>query len=506
VQVKTSLQSRFAVAVLVTTLAVLIRFLLNPVLGHDAPLMVSILAVMFAAWYGGRGSGVLAIALSAVLSVFLFIRPLYSLRIAHFSDVLRLVLFIVIGLLITWLTEALRAAAMERQRSERVSRGQTAVLANTLDALTANPELDTFLRQVLTDVAEQLKSPSASLWFYNAKEGTLDFHIAGGGSGERAAPPAVPEPLLAEETPLWKELVLSQRPLVVTDIENDPRIKNRDRLLAEGVQTLLLVPLLMNDEAIGLLSICSGRHHWYEPEEIELAKALAQQATLAVQLTRLAEQGRQAAVLQERNRLAREIHDTLAQGFTGIVVQVEAAEYVLTKAPEQAREHLARAGALARESLTEARRSVQALRPQALEQSSLINAFARHVEQMTYGTPVQAHFRVHGTPASLCHDKETDLLRIGLEALTNALKHARASVIHVELSFEPEQVRLSVRDDGQGFAPRFPDAADGFGLKGIRERVAHLGGQLTVASRPGQGTEVVAVVPLARLSPTRRLL
>ncbi len=495
VQVKTSPLSRFTVAVLATALAVLIRFLLNPVLGHDAPLLVSILAVMFAAWYGGRGSGMLAILLSAVLSVFLFIRPLYSLRIDNFSDVLRLVLFIVIGLLITWLTEALRAAATERQRSERISRGQTAVLANTLNALTANPELDTFLRQVLTDVAEQLESPSASLWFCNAEEGILDFYIASGANGERAAPPAVPEPLLCQRSSLWKELVISRRPLVVTDVRNDPRIGNQDRWLAEGMQTLLLVPLLMNNEAIGLLSISSGQHRRYEPEEMELAKALAQQATLAMQLTRLAEQGRQTAVLQERNRLAREIHDTLAQGFTGIVVQLEAAEYVLTKAPQEAREHLARAGALARESLTEARRSVRALRPQALEQSSLISAFARHVEQMTYGTPTQAHFRVHGTPPSLGHNKETDLLRIGLEALTNALKHARANVIRVELFFEPGEVRLSVRDDGQGFDPHLAEAAEGFGLKGIHERVADLGGQLTVASGPGQGTEVVVVIP-----------
>jgi signal transduction histidine kinase len=223
-----------------------------------------------------------------------------------------------------------------------------------------------------------------------------------------------------------------------------------------------------------------------------------------------AEQAREFAVLQERNRLAREIHDTLAQGFTGIVIQLEAAEDSLADAPDEARAHIFRARTLARESLAEARRSVQALRPHLLEQRDLGFALRYYVEQMTAGTAVQAEVIVEGTPpdTGIAEETEGHLLRIGLEALTNTLKHANARHVQVRLSFLPNEVRLAVKDDGCGFeVGAYPSGQTdgsgegthlGFGLAAMRERAQRIGGKLIVESRRGKGSEVTVVVPVNR--------
>jgi PAS domain S-box-containing protein len=397
----------------------------------------------------------------------------------------------------------------ERKRAEHVLRGQKTALTRTIHALTAEPELDAFLGQVLTAVAEQFDSCSTSLWFCDAAQDTVSLHMTCGAripSGEQPCPTAGSGPLPARDVPLWQELMRTRQPLVIEDVARDPRITRCPGLAPPDAQTLLLVPLLLGDEAIGWLSIANARNRGFQPEEIELAQALAQQATLAVQLTGLAEQGQQAAVLAERNRMAREIHDTLAQGFTGILIQLEAAEDTLTEEPEAAQAHIARARDLARQSLAEARRSVWALRSQALEGSSLPGTLANLTRQMIFGTHMHMEFHVHGTPRSLPADTESNLLRIGLEALTNALKHAEATAIRVELSFASGQVRLSVQDNGKGFDPHRPTRADSFGLTGMRERAQSMGGQLTVASRPGQGTEVVVVAPTAASDMTGGLL
>jgi signal transduction histidine kinase len=222
-----------------------------------------------------------------------------------------------------------------------------------------------------------------------------------------------------------------------------------------------------------------------------------------------AEQAREYAVLQERNRLAREIHDTLAQGFTGIVIQLEAAEDSLHDDPQEAQAHIARARTLARESLAEARRSVQALRPHLLEQRDLSFALKYYVEQMTAGTPVLAEVIVEGTPPpTLPTDTERHLLRVGLEALTNTLKHANARHVRVRLAFSSDGVYLSVTDDGNGFDTkaawigadsllRDKDAAEqGFGLAAMRERAERIGGRLRVESTPGKGCTVSLTIPV----------
>jgi signal transduction histidine kinase len=228
-----------------------------------------------------------------------------------------------------------------------------------------------------------------------------------------------------------------------------------------------------------------------------LAQALAHQATLACQLRRLSRQSRQAAVMAERNRMARDIHDTLAQGFTGIILQLEAIEEALSQGLfAKAKEFVARAAALARDSLQEARHSVQALRPQTLMENDLREALQHLTRKMTADTGVRAKFDVTGHAPELPQEWEENLLRIGQEVLTNVLRHAQARNFNARLAFEDRQIHLTLSDDGKGFDPAARH--EGFGLRGMRERVETMGGRLSIQSANGQGCTISIVLPLPK--------
>src|SRR6058998_515045 len=225
---------------------------------------------------------------------------------------------------------------------------------------------------------------------------------------------------------------------ILDDAELAPAMMRfKSHLRERDVHTILFVPMLVAGRVTGFIGIRFTVNRGFRQEEIELTRALAHQATLAIQLTRLSAQSRQSAVMAERNRMARDIHDTLAQGFTGVIVQLEAVEEAMSKDQAvKASGHLDRAGELARESLREARRSVQALRPQALEEKQLSEALKDLIEKMTQGTSVHAKFTVQGKLLKLPPEWETNLLRIGQEVLTNVIRHAQASEFKVLLVFD----------------------------------------------------------------------
>ena len=163
--------------------------------------------------------------------------------------------------------------------------------------------------------------------------------------------------------------------------------------------------------------------------------------------------------------------------------------------PAKTREHLTRAGQLARESLQEARRSVRALRPRALEEQDLCEALKALIQKMTEGTGVQATFIAQGEPRELPLEWDENLLHIGQEVLTNALRHSQASQFNAQIAFGDGEIRLNLRDNGSGFDPAARH--EGFGLQGMKERVEGMGGQLAIQSSRGQGTAVSIVLPLA---------
>ncbi len=388
----------------------------------------------------------------------------------------------------------------QRKLAEQVVRGQAQALTQTLKAFTSRLELDTFLNQVLLALAEQLQASVIELWIQEAEAKAPRLHmryaeeqISRLGAGQETAEPS--ESLARMETTDWAKLLQMRLPMESQGLSKAPEDCYPDSCFRPAERTLL-VPLLLGEEIMGCLRIQRASAHAYPLEEIELAQALAQQAALAIQLTRLAEQQKQQALLQERNRMAQEIHDTLAQGFTGIMVQLEAAKRILREAPEEAETHILLAQNLARESLAEARRSVRALRAQALEAGDLPDALAHLIHRIALGTGIDVQLCVEGAPRSLPAEVENDLLRIGQEALTNALKHSQASCICMRLSYEAQQVELCVQDNGQGFEVHTVDRKGGFGLIGMRERAQRLQGQLTIESREGEGSEVRIVVPI----------
>lgn len=205
-----------------------------------------------------------------------------------------------------------------------------------------------------------------------------------------------------------------------------------------------------------------------------------------------------AAVLQERNRIARELHDNLAQEILGVSVQLEIVTRLLNNSPEAARTHLDRARALVRSSMAEARRYVWDLRSQSLDDRDLPAALSEMTRRLAAESGVHTQFEVGGTLRPLPKQMENNLLRIGQEAVNNAVRHARAENISVRLVFDATSVRLNVKDDGHGFdAEAQGNGAGGhFGLVGMRERAREMGGDVRVGSRPGEGCEVEVNVPV----------
>jgi signal transduction histidine kinase/ligand-binding sensor domain-containing protein len=206
-----------------------------------------------------------------------------------------------------------------------------------------------------------------------------------------------------------------------------------------------------------------------------------------------------ALVFEERARMAREIHDTLAQGFVGISHQLDALAIKFNGDKDVARGHLDLARRMARHSLTEARRSVMDLRTTELENQDLPAALEASARRWAAGSSVDVQLQITGVQQKLPAELELNLLRIAQEAVANAMKHARASMIRVELAMEGRSLRLGVKDDGQGFEPAgtFSLIGGHFGIVGMRERAQRLGGRFSLSSSPGSGTEVEVSVPLA---------
>ena len=213
--------------------------------------------------------------------------------------------------------------------------------------------------------------------------------------------------------------------------------------------------------------------------------------------TREAAHAQFEAVIGERTRMAREIHDTLAQGFAGISVQLEVLNDRLGVLPADIRRHLDLARELVRSSLDEARRTVWNLRAQTLEENGLPGALNRLGRQLTSGGNLAFTFRVEGTPRTLPADVENNLLRIGQETITNAVRHSGARHLTLALVFRSDDVRLCVSDNGHGFDPAniHPSRRGGFGLSGLRERAEAMHAQLEVHSAPSSGTRIQITVP-----------
>ncbi len=397
--------------------------------------------------------------------------------------------------------------AIERDRAEQALRasGQLArshvdVMMRSLDVLATEAAPEKFIGEMLRTIGQHLRAHRVLLWLRNQRDDSLRLHLIIENDQQVAHDPHHPfvrNPHAWRNSAFIQEMLFTKSPAVCDDIAHDSRLNPeiREYLTRKGAKRFMTVPMFVTGEIRGFIGIQHRQQCAYRADQIELAQALAHHVMMAAHGQDLIEQQREAAILKERTRMARDIHDTLAQGFTGVIVQMEAAEEALLEEDsEHAIGHVHRARELARESLREARRSVHALRPQALEKAPFADALEAIIKNTAAGTALRTEFRITGKPRELAPLVEENLLHIGQEALTNSLKHAHATKFQARLSFNPDAVYLQLQDNGDGFNVGNSNGG-GFGLIGMKERAEQIGATVEVSSKPGAGTSIVAVSP-----------
>ena len=287
------------------------------------------------------------------------------------------------------------------------------------------------------------------------------------------------------------------------DVLRCSRLKNAERdsdPSSLGLRFHASIPIYAGDTSLGVLNVASEDWRELQPQELQLLHIISDQIGLAMQRARLSADHTRAATrlatIEERNRLARDIHDTLAQGLAAITLQLEAADALAETRPQRAHEAVQRALSLARANLDEARRSVMDLRSAPLQAHALPEALALLVAS----TGLTIDYRYTPNFPLLPARLEAGLYRVAQEALTNISKHAFAQHIEIELRFcsseEDEEIQLAIRDDGRGFDPDAVSRDEKhFGLLGMSERVKLLGGHLSIQSTPGSGTYIIVSIP-----------
>ena len=286
-------------------------------------------------------------------------------------------------------------------------------------------------------------------------------------------------------------------PWIAADVSRDPFYTT---LSVPSLETRseLAMPIKQGDMVVGVLDVHSAKLDGFDDIDMLIAQTIANQLAVAIENARIFDETRDLAVLEERNRMAREIHDTLAQGFTGIVIQLEAGEQAIEEDPDELQQHITVAKGLARQCLAEARRSVWNLLPENLEENPLDVVIAAEVERFDTTGNETISFKLLGARRQLPAVAQAALLRICQESLTNMRKYAHAGSVEVTLDFALDSVTLSVVDDGVGFDPdavRIEEGRGGFGLTGMRQRARLLRGDIEIVSAPGKGTRVEARIP-----------
>jgi signal transduction histidine kinase/PAS domain-containing protein len=392
-----------------------------------------------------------------------------------------------------------------QERAAELAKANEA-LGRSLNRLANERNLDSFLEHVLQEALQMLHGAIAQIFTYDSESDTLMASIAVDLQGEALPVPGlmnnlpISKPFPATVTKAW-ERMLNQRSPIYFDLDRDaadywPGTLDWHRNM--GHCGSVCTALMMGDRPLGMLGLALRGRTKFTASEFEFFQALGQQATLAMQMSQLAEEARQSAILNERNRMASEIHDTLAQAFTGISLQIEVAKSLVYGESQTVQQILKHISQLAEAGLSEARRSVWALHPLASEYADLAQLLYESVEQMTRNTSIAVEVNVQGSPCSLPPFIGMNLLRIGQEAVTNALKHAQADTIAIELAYDSDRISLTIYDNGRGFMP--PTTLDningGFGLISMYERCDRIGAQLSLSSQPGQGTQILVEAPL----------
>jgi two-component system NarL family sensor kinase len=264
----------------------------------------------------------------------------------------------------------------------------------------------------------------------------------------------------------------------------------------DGLRYHASIPLYAHGRALGVLNVASAQWRELSPDDLRILHTIGDLLGMAIERARLFDARSELGALEERNRLAREIHDTLAQGLAAITLQLETADALLDVAPPQrAQRAVQQALQLARTNMEEARRSVLDLRAAPLEGHTLAQAITALAEAQVAATNLALHTTITGADQPLPVRVEAGLLRVAQEAITNVVRHAQARTLTINFAATPQDVCLTIEDDGRGFEPEQLSASR-YGLRGMHERIKLLGGQLRIRSNPGAGTQITVIVPL----------
>lgn len=360
-------------------------------------------------------------------------------------------------------------------------------------ALNSSVELDQTLQIGLSQVAELLGLHTGWVWLINEETGKTYL------AASQNLPPALQnKPRRMRGTCHCLDTYLEG------DLEGAANVNvlicSRLSGLVDGTDGLRYhasIPLYARGKKLGVLNVASTDWRELSPDDLRLLYTIGDLLSIAIERSRLFAHSAQVSIVEERNRLAREIHDTLAQGLTGVSLQLESADALLeaNAAPERVRKAVRQALSLTRSNLEEARRSVLDLRAAPLEGRTLMKALEALASEVSSRGKTRVRFEGVGDDRSLPVRIEAGLYRIAQEALANVSQHANARQARLRLEITAEQVQLRIEDDGQGFEPA-QTPKDRYGLIGMNERARLLGGTLCLESSPGTGTCLEVCIPL----------
>lgn len=387
---------------------------------------------------------------------------------------------------------------MQRNQDLERRNHELLVLNEIARELNRSVNLAETLEFTLEQVAELLGLRTGWIWLQN--EASHQFYLA----ASRNLPPALSEnPPLMDGNGYCYCLDTYKK----GDLEGAANVNvvtcSRLKGLVDGTDGLRYhasIPLYGGEKKLGVMNVAS--HDWkgLSTADLQLLYTIGDLLSIAVERARLSDRGARLGAIEERNRLAREIHDSLAQGLTATALQLESADSLLddSSGTRDIRRPLQRALSLTRSNLEEARRSVLDLRAAPLEGRPLAEALRSLVKGWESEHGTNARFKAVNAGRPLPPRTEVGLYRICQEALSNAARHAGAERVTVRLVATPEQVRLAVEDDGRGFDDsEVPE--NRYGLTGMNERARMIGGGLEIWSEAGKGTRVEVTVPLERL-------
>jgi signal transduction histidine kinase len=364
--------------------------------------------------------------------------------------------------------------------------GAVRAMSEAVLAIARERSVDTVLQRIVHSARELVRARYAALGVPDGQGNFARFITSGMTEEEIAAMGPLPR-----THGLLGAMLESDRSHRTADIKRDPRFRGWWPAAHPLMSSFLGVPIVSGSEVVGAFYLTDKEGGAsFTAEDQEVIEMLAPHAALAMENARLSERSRELSIVEERNRLARDLHDSLVQKLFGVVLAAQSAATLLERDVSGARAQVDRVGELAQDAISELRSLVFQLRPAAIETEGLAAALRKHVEVLRRVHPNELDLELAGRPR-LRPGIDEEVFRIAQEALQNALRHARAEHIAVRLEENGDGLGLSVSDDGAGFDPAAAALrARRLGLTSMEERARELGGTLEIESAPGAGTRV----------------